>query len=301
MPTFDQLTDRVKSELMGFTISQESMTVLTDDMLADDGTFAADPDSLADVSRGVAEIDDELVLVQKTDPMSGTVTVMGGTRGRGYLSTTAAPHTAGTLVTSAPAFPRARIKEAINQAIGALYPQLVVFKETHFPFNAAQIEYELPAEVRDVWYVTGRWVGPEKVSAPIMNWRYNPKAQREDFATQKSIQVFDFVTPGQLVKVVYAVSPTPLVAGSDDFAVTGYADRITDLVVWDVCKRLLPAQMSARLQLQAVEATERAPLVAARDIASAVQLYDTLYQTRLAEERAQMFQELPNYATYQGS
>ncbi|MFC5799114.1 hypothetical protein [Streptomyces formicae] len=302
MPTFDQLTAKVKQQLQGFALNQESMTTLTVSMGASDVTFQANGETIETLSRGIAEVDDELILVQKWDESSGTVTVLGGVNGRGYSGSVAATHSTGALVTSAPAFPRVRIKEAINDAIAALYPALVVFATTNFTFNAVQVEYPMPAETRDIWYVTGRWVGPEKVSGAMPNWRFNPKAYVTDFPTGKSIQLWDGLTPGQNVRVVYTKAPTTLSSGSDDFAtVSGYADRVADLVVWDACKRLLPSMLSARLQQQAVEATERAQLVSTRDIASAVQMYASLYAEGLQRERELQFQETPNYATFQGS
>lgn len=302
MPTLDQLVSKVKAQLQGFTLDQASVSELAAPMGAADTSFTCDTTTVTNLSRGIVEIDDELVLVKTFDETSGVATVMGLANGRGYQDTTASTHAVNALVTSSPAFPRARIKEALNDAITGLYPHLVVFGTTDFAYNAAQVEYSLPTEVKNVWYVVGRLVGPEKVSAPMPNWRYNPKAYTTDFATGKSIQLFDSVTPGQNIRVVYDKAPATLAAGSDDFeAVTGFADRISDLVVWDACKRLLPAVLSARLQQQAIEATERAQLVAPRDVSAAVQLYASLYAERLADERALMFDELPNYATYQGS
>ncbi|MGW2513662.1 phage adaptor protein [Streptomyces scopuliridis] len=302
MTTFDQLVSQVRQKLLGFSLSQESMSVLTVDMAASDITFQADGETISSISRGLAEIGDELVLIQKWDEASGTVTVLGGRAGRGYEGTTAATHSAGTLITSAPAFPRVRIKEAINETIQGLYPHLVVFGTVDFPFNAAQVEYPLPVDVRDVWYVTGRWVGPEKVSGPLPNWRYNPKAYLVDFPTGKSIQILDGVTPGQNIRIVYAKPPTALGAGTDDFAaVSGFPDRVSDLVVYGALKRTLPGLLGGRLQQQAIEATERAALVSTRDISQAIQMNAAMYAERLEEERSLMYTELPNYAMFQGS
>ena len=84
-------------------------------------------------------------------------------------------------------------------------------------------------------------------------------------------------------------------------ATTGYPDRYTDLVIYGTCMRLLPAMESARLQQQAVEATERATLVPPASAARAAQLYASLYQQRLQEERDQQYSDVPNYAFFQGS
>lgn len=302
MTTFDQLVIKVKAQLQGFALDQSSVSELAAPMDSDDTSFTCDTTTVNEVSRGLVEIDDELILVKTFDATSGVVSVMGLTNGRGAQGTTAASHSVNALVTSSPAFPRARVKEAINDAISALYPHLVVFGTTDFAYNAAQIEYPLPAEAADVWYVVGRWVGPEKVSAPMPNYRFNPKAYATDFPTGKSIQLYDAITPGQNIRVVYAKQPTALSAGSDNFeSVTGYPDRVSELVVWDACKRLLPSLLAARMQQQAVEATERAALVSARDISAVVQTYAALYAERLADERSRQFDELPNYAYFQGS
>lgn len=302
MPTFDQLVLRVRRELKGFTLDQESVSELAAPMDSDDTSFTCDSGTVTNLSRGLVEIDDELILVKTYDSTSGVVSIMGLTNGRGAEGTTAASHSANALVVSNPAFPRRAIKDAINDSITALYPQLVVLATTDFDYNAAQVEYPLPAETRDIWYVVGRWVGPEKVSAPMPNWRFNPKAYATDFPTGKSIQLFDGVTPGQNIRIVYAKAPSTLSAGADDFAtVTGYADRVADLVVWDAAKRLLPGVLSARLQQTSVESTERAQLVSVRDVQQAVQTYAALYAEGLQRERDLQFIETPNYATFQGS
>jgi hypothetical protein len=300
--TFDQLVRQVRQQLLGYALNQESVSYLAVAMNPSDTTFQADGESIGNLSRGMVEIDDELILVKKWDQTSGTVTVMGGLNGRGYEGTTAASHAQNALIISNPAFPRARIKEAINQTIQCLYPELVVFASTEITKLAPQVEYELPADCADVWYVTGQLIGPSKVAQPLPNWRYNPKARTSNFPSGKSIQILDYVTAGQAVKVVYAKTPNPLVNGSDDFAATtGYPERYTDLVVYGTCMRLLPALESARLQQQAVEATERAPLVPPQSAAKAMAMYAQLYQQRLAEERDQLYADVPNYAFFQGS
>ncbi|MEU3522324.1 hypothetical protein AB0E62_00350 [Streptomyces sp. NPDC038707] len=301
MTTFDQLVRQVRQQLLGFTMSQESVSELAAPMTATDTSFTCDPGTVLNLSRGLVEIDDELILVKGWDGTSGVVNVMGAANGRGYEGTVAASHAAHALVTSSPAFPKARIKEAINQSIITLYPELVVFAETELTKVAPVMEYGLPADCADVWYVTGQTIGPSKIAQPLPDWRYNPKARTANFPTGKSIQVLSPVTPGQAIKVVYAKTPSTLASGSDDFTATGYPERYVDLVVYGTCMRLLPALESARLQQQAVEATERAPLVPPSSAAKAMAMYMQLYQTRLQEEREQLYSDVPNYAYFQGS
>lgn len=302
MTTFDQLVSRVKQQLFGFSLSQEAISSLGASMTDSAITFQADGETIEEISRGLVEIGDELILVKKWDEGSSTVTVMGGTAGRGYLGTTAAAHGNGALIISNPAFPRARIKEAINDTIRGLYPDLVVFATTEITRVSVQFEYELPSAVTDVWYVTGETLGPSKVWQPLQNWRYNPSADTTDFPSGKSIQLLDEIVPGRNYRIVYAKPPTVLSADADVFeTVSGYPDRIVDLVAYGACKRLLPAMEAARLQLTSVETTERAPLVPPQSAARAASLYASLYAERLQEERNRQFSETPNFATFQGS
>lgn len=301
MTTFDQLTRRVRQQLLGFAMNQESVSSLASAMGASDTTFTADAESVINLSRGLVEIDDELILIKKWDQSSGLVTVMGSTGGRGYEGTVAASHAQNALIVSSPAFPKARIKEAINDTILSLYSDLVVFGSTELTKLAPVVEYELPAATEGVWYVTAQTIGPSKVAQPLPNWRYNPKARTSNFASGKSIQVFDAVTPGQAIKVVYSTTPTALVAGTDDITASGYPERYTDLVVYGACKRLIPGLEVARLQLQSIETTERAALVPPQSAAKAASLYASLYAERLEQERSLQFDEVPNFATFQGS
>lgn len=301
MPTFGQLVGKVRQQLLGYTANQEVMAELGASMTSVDTTFQVDAETIDNISQGLVEIDDELILIKGYDSTSGQVTVLGGANGRGAEGTSAASHSANALITNSPTFPRARLKEAINDTILGLYPKLLVFATTDITYVPAQYEYELPAEATDVWYMNARLVGPEKVGQRLASWNFNPKAQVTDFATGKSVQILDAVTPGQVVRVVYSKAPNTLTSNTDDFAaITGFPDRVSDLVVWGAAKRALPAISAARLQLTAIEATERAQLVSHREITSAVQTFAAMYAERLEEERDRMYAEIPLYASWQG-
>lgn len=303
--TFDQIVNRVRSQIQGFTLDQEQYSVLQADMLATDTTFTVATTTVSNVFRGTMELDDELLQVQSVDRNSGIVTVLGGVNGRGWMNTTAATHSANSIITMAPKFPRSRIKDEINNTIRAMYPSLVVFKTTEITKLAPVYEYSLPADVDDVWYVVGQLVGPTKIWQPLPNWRYNSKADTTattDFPNGKSLQLFDFVTPGRQMRVIYSTPPSTLTNGSDDYAtVSGFEERTVDIVVYGSIARLLPTYEAARLQMRSIEATERAPLVPTGSAAKAAQYYMALYQQRLDQERALMFERTANYATFQGS
>lgn len=308
MATFNDLVSRVKQQLLGYTRDQASISYLTAPMVANDTTFTADLDTVKQVSRGIVEIDEELLLVKSRDPATGEVTVMAGVNGRGVESTTATSHAANAIITADPRYPRARIMEAINDSINGVYPDLWVFGETEFPWTAARYEYPIPAEAESVYRVMTNTIGPSAVWFPNSSWRFNSQASTtpgQTFPTPpptgKSIQVMrDFIVPGRNVRVIYTKKPTNLADLSENFSVTGFPDRYIDLIVYGACWRLIPAYEAARLQQTAIEATERAELVPAGSASKASQYYYNLYQTRLEEERDRLFRLYETYQTFNG-
>ena len=307
--TFAQIVSRVKQQLLGYTRDQASISYLTSPMTATDTSFVVDPETVTNISRGLIEIDDEMILVKKYDRSTGTVTVLGGTSGRGVEGTTAAAHTTNAIVTDDPMYPTSRVKEAINDTIQGTFPDLWVFGDYEFPKIAARYEYPLPADVEDVYKVTVNTIGPSAVWFPLSSWRFNPSASTTagqvkptPTPTGKSLQIMrDFIVPGRNIRVEYIKKPNTLTNNSDDFAtVTGYPDRYIDLITYGACWRLLPAYESARLQQQAIEATERAPLVPTGAGSNASKYYMALYQQRLAEERTRLQRLFDSYQNFNG-
>lgn len=307
--SFEQLVSRVKQQLLGYTRDQASISYLTAGMTATDTTFTVDTDTVKNISRGLVEIDDEMIMVKKFDQASGLVTVLGGLSGRGVEGTTPAVHSINTFVTDDPMYPVKRVKEAINDTINATFPDLYVFGEHEFPKIAARYEYPLPAEVEDVYKVFVNTIGPSAVWFPLSSWRFNPQASTTagqvkptPAPTGKSLQIMrDFIVPGRNIRVTYIKRPATLSNDSDDFeTTTGYPERYVDMIAYGACWRLLPAYESARLQQQGIEATERAPLVPTGAGSQAAQYYLSLYQRRLQEERDRLQRLFETYQNFNG-
>jgi hypothetical protein len=302
----------VRQQLLGYARDQASITTLSVAMSATDTTFQVDPDTVTNLSRGFVEIDDELMLVKKYDRPTGTVTLIGSPSslsGRGVEGTVPSIHNLGAIVTDDPMYPSARIKEAINDTIQGVYPDLWVFADYEFPKIAARYEYPLPVDVEDVYKVTVNTIGPSAVWFPLSSWRFNPSASTtagQVFPTPpptgKSLQIMrDFIVPGRNIRVEYIKKPSILVNGTDDFTLTtGFPDRYLDLITYGACWRLLPAYESARLQQQAIEATERAPLVPTGAGSNASKYYMALYMQRLSEERTRLQRLFDSYQNFNG-
>lgn len=309
MATFNDIVSRVKQQLLGYTRDQAAVSYLTQIMGASDTSFTVDTDTIKNVSRGVVEIGDELILVKNRDNSTGVVNVLAGINGRGVESTTPASHAINDVVTSDPRYPRVRIKEAINDSINGVFPDLWVPGSYEFPWFAARYEYPIPEDVEWVHRVGTNTIGPSGVWFPNSSWRFNSTASTTPgqvkptpTPTGKTIQIMrDYIVPGRNVRVMYAKKPATLTSGSDDFAgVTGFPDRYIDLIVYGACWRLLPAYEAARLQQSSIEATERADLVPTGSASKASQYYLGLYQRRLDEERDRLFRLYENYQSFNG-
>lgn len=302
MTTFADLVSQVKQQLIGYTKDQATITYLTQPMTSTDTTFTVDTETVSQVSNGLVEIDEELILVKKYDRNSGVVTVMAGTNGRGREGTIPAAHDVNDIVLADPRFPVVRIREAINAAILGTYPDLFIFSSFEFPKNAAVYEYPVPEDVEEIYRVTAQVVGPSKVWFPIQYNRFNNSTSMDPIGgspTGKTIQIMDAVTPGRMIRVVYTKGPSILTLPTDDFTLTtGYPERYTDLIMWGACARLLPAYESARLQQSAVEASERAPLVPTSAANQASQFYWNMYKKRLDEERERLFMLNPQFQNF---
>lgn len=302
--SFDQITQRVKQQLLGYTRNQASISYLSAPMSASDTTFVADTDTVRNLSRGIVEIDNEMILVKKLEQGSGVVTIMAGVAGRGAEGTVPAAHTTNSIITADPRYPLVRIKEAINETILGVYPDVWVFGTVEFPYIAARLEYPVPTEVEDIYKVTWNTIGPSGMWEAAQRWRFNPQASTTPgqvlptpTPTGKTVQIMDYgITPGRDVRVVYIKTPSTLTLGSDDFALTtGLPERMIDLIVYGACWRLLPGWEAGRLQQSSIESTERAPLVPTGAASNASQYYLGLYQRRLNEERDRLFDLYPNF------
>jgi len=308
--TFSNIVDRVKQQLLGYTKDQASISYLVEPMTATSTQFHADEETINNLSRGLVEIGDELILVKKYDRTSGIATVFGGNSGtgRGADGTVAVAHGIDEFIINDPRFPRQRIKEAINDTIDALYPDLWVFGEYEFPYLSARYEYPIPADADDVYKVVVNTIGPSGVWFPAQSWRFNPMASTtagqvkpSPTPTGKSIQIYDRIVPGRNVRVSYTKSPNTLVNNDDDFEpTTGFPERYIDMIVYGACWRLLPAYEAARLQQASIEATERAPLVPTSAASQASQFFLALYQKRLTEERTRLQRLYESYQTFNG-
>lgn len=290
MSSFDQLTQIVLGNLQGFSLDQDQITFLTAPIGTTDTVLPVqDPH---ETSRGLIEVDDEVMWVRMVDS-TGSAAVLTPL-GRGWLGTTAATHAQNAVVKNNPKWPHIIVKRAINDTIRSVFPDLYSVQSTTFPFTAAQYLYSLPANTEDIYDVTWNIIGPSKRWPRLARWRFVPNANVSLYPTGKALELLESVVPGRTVQVTYLVAPQPLVNGSDDFAaVTGLSSSAEDVIIWGACYRLSGMLDVPRLQTTNVEGTSRSAQVPPGSAQNISKYFYGLYQGRLAQERAILLSRYP--------
>jgi hypothetical protein len=294
MPTLQNLIDRVRQELSGFSQNQQQFTSLSANITNSQTSFTVA--DATQVSRGTIEMDNqELMLVQSVNIPSNTITL--SSFGRGYASTTANSHLSGAKIENSPIWPTVRITEAINDAIRGVYPQLWGVNSTSISKISVVYEYGLPADAEEVINVQYQLIGPSHVWRFAQNWRFVGQANiatGELGSTGKSLFVGDDVVPGRQIFVTYRTEPKELVNLTDDFAATTLLPATAqDVIVYSACMKLSPQLEGPRLSISSVEASERAQYVQPGSASKVSQYYGQLYAQRLEAEAAKLRDRYP--------
>lgn len=282
MAQFQDIVTRVKQMMLGFSQDQQQWTYLTAPIGSSDTSIVVA--DATQVSRGLVEIDgNELILVKTSTHSTNTLTV--DPFARGWAGTTAASHSTNARVENNPIFPTIRIKEAINDAIRSVYPDLWAVGNTTITKISVVFEYNLPSAAEEIISVRNQLIGPSHVWPYCRNWRFNGQSSTTDFASGKSLYIGDDIVPGRQIFVTYQMEPTELVNDTDDFAtVTGLPATAQDVVVYAACMKLAPSLEGARLTLASVEASERSQYVQAGAASRVSGYFGQLYAQRLEQE-----------------
>lgn len=303
MATLSQMIDEVLINLSGYTYQQDRSTYLrtavnTLTSPSTSPTILSLGDT-SNVGKGILEIDEELMWVDSFDRVGNTATV--APYGRGYLGTQASTHAADAKVTISPIFPRYVIKKAINDTIRAMGASLLSIKQTTFTFNAAVNTYEFQdLAIENILTMSWQDTGPSKEWIRIRRWDFDPLADTDTWgAGSQTVTIYDWITPGRTVKVMYATPPTAMENNTDVFTTTtGYPESARDVVILGASYRLLayldPAR-AGQISPQADETDGKRPYGAS---ASATKQLFALYSQRLNEEVATLQNAYPPRVHY---
>ena len=290
--TLSDMINEVSMNLSGYTLTQDRSTYLRTAVTSITSSSAS-PTTLSlgsteNVGKGIVEIDEELLWIDNYDRVGNTATI--APYGRGYLGTTATTHAVDTKVTISPTFPKFSIKRAINDTIKGLSGMLFAADTTTITYSSAVSTYRLPAtgsslNIRNILSVAYESIGPSKEWIPVRSWRFDSNANSTAFSSEQTISIYDTITSGRNIQIVYSKDPTPFTSNSEVFTTqTGLPESCRDLVVTGSIYRLLtnldPAR-AAMVSPQADEVDSKRPYGSSQSLTR--QIY-ALYTQRLAEE-----------------
>ena len=290
MTTLADLVNETHLVLSGFSQRQDQATSLVNNITATDLSFVIQSGSV--VSKGIVEINDELIWIDSFDKTSNTATV--SPYGRGYRGTTAVAHTAGTRVTIAPTFPRFAIERNVNAAIDSVYPDLFGTASTTFAFTAARTTYPLPADCIDILGISWQSIGPSKEWLPIRHYRVDRTADPATWGGSKTISISDGIIPGRTVTIRYSNKPPVLNNLTDVFeSVTGLPASTREVIILGAAYRMAVYLDLGRVPATTAEANAQG---GTNPIGSAVnlsQMLKRMYQDRLQVEVRRQQEQFP--------
>ena len=293
------MINEVSMNLSGYTLTQDRSTYLRSSVAAT-ASSSASPivlslGSTENVGKGIVEVDEELFWIDTYDRIGNTATV--APYGRAYLGTTLAEHAVDAKVTISPTFPKFSIKRAINDTIKGLSGILFAADTTTITYSSAVSTYRLPAtgdslNIRNILSVAYESIGPSKEWIPIKSWRLDSNANSTAFTSEQTISIYDMITSGRTIQIVYSKDPTPFselatlaLTNAQVFtSITGLPVSCRDLIITGATYRLLsnldPAR-AAMVSAQADETDSKRPYGSSQSLTR--QIY-ALYTQRLAEE-----------------
>lgn len=280
MPTMRSVIDAALSEVYGQAQTIDTTSFLAAPLSGTGLTFTVMNSS--GFSRGMVQVDDELMLVSEVDKTTGLVTLRH-LSARGVRGTTVAPHATGALVTMAPSVPRHKAVEAVGETIRSS-PGLFRVGSTEITKKAAQVAYPLPSEVHEVLHVSWLPSGPAKDWIPLRRWTHDKH--------NGDIVVGDSVMPGRTIRVSYAAAP--IVPGQDDeFSDSGLSERCLDVIRYGAAWRLVSFIEPYNLLARSAEAEAMDRNKQPQGRLRVAQYFYQIYSERLRQEVEHLQSEWP--------
>lgn len=292
MGTLGQIVESVRHSLSGFDANKESVLELTSSVSASAKELPIDDGSaMGGASRGVAEVNMELVRVKSLDATTPALVLYSF--GRGYRGTPAVAHPAGSEVRVNPAWPASSVAAEVNGVLNEVYPRVygVRYHETAFPARGGAID--LPADATGVVAVyvndprrDDEWVREDR-------WSFQPDSSD----VGRALRVGGRYNASDRLRIVYSVRPGLFdLSGSlsQDFeTVTGLDSRVQDLVRLGVAARMAPFVDVAKLPFLGAAARGDGELRGPTTGSTVARLLYSMFQARVDQEAAVLNKEHP--------
>lgn len=299
--TYSDIVNEILINMAGYTMQQDRATSLSSPITSTT-TTSVSVTSTTDIGKGIIEIGEELLWIENFDRVGNTLTVAPW--GRGYLGTTASTAAVYSKVTISPTFPRSVIKRAVDDTIRAMGASIFAVKQLTFTFNSAVTTYELldndtNVTAQNILAMHWEEVGPSKEWIPVRRWAFEPFADINTWggsaaSPAQTVSIYDPITPGRTVKVLYAAAPGTLTSDSDVFTTTtGLPLTCKDIVILGATYRLLTFLDPARAGQTSPQADEIDSKRNFGSTSSVMRQIYSLYTQRLAEETLAQQQQYP--------
>jgi hypothetical protein len=288
--TLGQLLGGIRFKLAGLGAVEDASAELVSAL--DTAATIVALDDATGFSRGVAEVDFELLRVRQVDTNASTLALPSF--GRGYKGSAAVAHTIGAEVTFNPVWPKSVVAEAINGVLFEMYPDLYAVRTTTttVPLDCGPIT--VPTDAVGVIAV---WLASEEVTdvwVPTHHWDFDP----DSHDTGRTLRL-RYGGLGQGVRILYAARPgtfdlTATDPLTQDFTVvTGLNERVADVLALGVASRLAPFIDVGKLSSAGAEARADAqtkPVGSGGDVGKL--LYPE-FRARVQAEQAVLTREHP--------
>jgi hypothetical protein len=241
------------------------------------------------------EIDSELFYIWEADNGAKTLTVE-----RGYSGTTAASHTGGALIKTAPRFPRAQLLEAINDELADLSSPvngLFSVKTVDIDYNGSDtmIDFTGVTNVIDLLSVSVRYLTDDyPVARKVRLVRDVPT---DDFPSGLALRFDQGVFPGRL-RIVYKAPYAAASSESTNLVTTsGVQDSVIDLLVLGCQIRMMAPREIKRNFTESQGDTRRAEEVGAGAVAGSITNLMRMRRDRIIAESARLKRSYPTFLT----
>jgi len=289
MSTAGALLDRVSRQLLSGTVEERNKLAATVD--SDDTTFVMSYD-LAGLRAGtVFEIDAELIYIWEATSGSKTITVE-----RGYMGTTPAAHTVGTVAVLNPRFPKAQMLDALNQDIDDMSSPLNgLFRiiSANVDYNGADRQINLTGATSIIDLVDVRLRYLDSDYPVIRKTRLQRDLPTSDFASGFAI-VFDESVMAGTLRVRYKAPFARVSALSDSLQAVAFLPvTMEDILELGVMSRMLSTREVKRNFIESQGDTRRSdevPPGAMRDSFSNIL---RLRRDRIIAEAAKLARQYP--------
>jgi hypothetical protein len=297
MATLNQLTEQTIAEINSYVKNQESVTIITSQISSSAVTISVD--DVSSLSKGIVEIDDELLYAKKAIASSGTIQVLGtegNPVGRGWRGTTATSHVSGSVVRNNPIFPRTQVKRAILETIkGMNFPCIT---NHTFTFNGSDYSYIMPDALEDIVGIS--WDVPDSTGVWQLIKRYRVDKNYYDTATasiKQALILNESPMPGRTVNVQYTKFPITI-TDNQELTVSGLPVSCEDVVRLGAMYRLLSTVDPGKVSAVSVSADALDQPVQAGASTNAAKYIFQLYTVRLSEEIAKQQANFLNTIQY---